>query len=63
MAAEVQKMQDAIGPKFGLLVVPFGQFTAGLFVGFYYGWKLALVILCFIPVLGASGIFLGKVTW
>ena len=49
MATEVQKVQDAIGPKLGLVVVPLGQFVTGLAVGFYFGWKLCLVIVCVLP--------------
>ena len=59
MATEVQKVQDAIGPKLGLVVVPLGQFVTGLAVGFYFGWKLCLVIVCFLPLLSVSAVAMG----
>eukprot|EP00746_Dinoflagellata_sp_MGD_P160771 gnl/MRDRNA2_/MRDRNA2_87673_c0_seq1.p1 gnl/MRDRNA2_/MRDRNA2_87673_c0~~gnl/MRDRNA2_/MRDRNA2_87673_c0_seq1.p1 ORF type:complete len:1288 (-),score=286.59 gnl/MRDRNA2_/MRDRNA2_87673_c0_seq1:202-4065(-) len=60
MQTEVQKVQDAIGQKFGLLLVPLGQFIAGLVVGLYYGWKLTLVIMCFLPFMGLSATLLAS---
>lgn len=44
MAEECHKVTDAIGPKLGLVVVPFGQMGGGFAIALYYGWKLALVI-------------------
>eukprot|EP00746_Dinoflagellata_sp_MGD_P002986 gnl/MRDRNA2_/MRDRNA2_105825_c0_seq1.p1 gnl/MRDRNA2_/MRDRNA2_105825_c0~~gnl/MRDRNA2_/MRDRNA2_105825_c0_seq1.p1 ORF type:complete len:1270 (-),score=303.55 gnl/MRDRNA2_/MRDRNA2_105825_c0_seq1:59-3868(-) len=58
MQTEVQKVQDAIGQKFGLMLVPLGQLLAGLIVGMIYGWKLTLVILCLFPLMGLSGFLL-----
>jgi hypothetical protein len=32
-----------------------GTFVGGLVVGFYFNWKLTLVILAFMPLMGISG--------
>ena len=60
MQVECAKMQEAIGVKFGLLLQPCGQFVSGIGIGFYYGWKLTLVIVCFLPVIAAGGVLLAK---
>ena len=60
MQVECGKMQEAIGQKFGLLLQPLGQFVSGLGVGFYYGWKLTLVILGFMPLIAFGGLLLAR---
>jgi len=60
MAVESGKVVDAIGPKLGLVVVPFGQFIGGMVVGLWRGWQLSLVIICFFPLMGLSAYWLSK---
>ena len=60
MAVECAKVVDAIGPKFGLVVVPLGQFVSGMVVGLVRGWQLSLVIICFLPVMALSALLIAK---
>ena len=45
----------ALGPKMGLLLQAVSTFLAGLIVGLYQGWRLALVLLGFVPLLAGVG--------
>ena len=45
----------ALGPKIGLLLQAVSTFLAGLIVGLYQGWRLALVLLGFVPLLAGVG--------
>ncbi|KAF7730808.1 Multidrug resistance protein 1 [Apophysomyces ossiformis] len=55
LAADTQIVQDGISEKFGLMVLSIGQFAAGFIVAFIKGWRLAVVMLAAVPVLGISG--------
>jgi ATP-binding cassette subfamily B (MDR/TAP) protein 1 len=45
----------ALGPKMGVLLQAVSTFVAGLVVGLYQGWRLALVLLGFVPLLAGVG--------
>ena len=45
----------ALGPKMGVLLQAVSTFFAGLIVGLYQGWRLALVLLGFAPLLAGVG--------
>ncbi|KAI7900844.1 putative ABC transporter protein [Cokeromyces recurvatus] len=66
LATDTQLIQDGISEKFGLLVMCIGQFIAGFVVAFIKGWRLAVIILATLPVLGgvggAMGYFITKYT-
>ncbi|KAI9481192.1 MAG: P-loop containing nucleoside triphosphate hydrolase protein [Benjaminiella poitrasii] len=66
LATDTQLIQDGISEKFGLLVMCVGQFVAGFIVAFVKGWRLAVVMLATLPVLGgvggAMGYFITKYT-
>eukprot|EP01138_Halocafeteria_seosinensis_P015347 gb/GECG01015663.1/.p1 GENE.gb/GECG01015663.1/~~gb/GECG01015663.1/.p1 ORF type:complete len:1320 (+),score=211.29 gb/GECG01015663.1/:1-3960(+) len=54
LAEDVATMQKAIGSHLGNAVQHSSTFIAGLIVGFVQGWKLAFVILAFMPLLAGS---------
>jgi ABC-type multidrug transport system fused ATPase/permease subunit len=45
----------ALAPKMGVLLQAISTFLAGLVVGLYQGWRLALVLLGFVPLLAGVG--------
>jgi ATP-binding cassette subfamily B (MDR/TAP) protein 1 len=55
MSDDVNKIQEGIGDKIGNFFQWFSTFVTGIVIGFIYGWKLALVILAFGPLLAISG--------
>ena len=57
MFDDVKKIQDGIGEKTGRAVESGARFIGGLIIGFYYGWKLALVILAAAPFMAISAYF------
>ncbi|KAH8096089.1 ATPase [Aureococcus anophagefferens] len=59
MAVECAKVVDAIGPKFGLVVVPWAS-SPGMVAGLVKGWQLSLVIICFLPVMALSALLIAK---
>jgi ATP-binding cassette subfamily B (MDR/TAP) protein 1 len=52
LAADTNLIQDGISEKFGILIQCFAQFTAGFVIAFVKGWRLALVLLAAMPVMG-----------
>ena len=46
-------LEDAIGGKFSLISQSIATFLAGVVLAFSLSWKMSLVLLGFIPVLGA----------
>ena len=58
--SECANIQDALGEKFGELIVTFGGFASGLVVAFYYGWQLSLVLLAVAPILVLGSFLLMK---
>ena len=59
--SDVNKIQEGIGEKMCLFFQWFSTFLTGFIVGFFYGWKLTLVILSVSPLLAISGAVMGKV--
>lgn len=55
LAEKIGKVQDGTGRKVGDLIQYVTQFVAALVVAFYLNWKLSLVLLAAIPVIGAAG--------
>ncbi|KAJ1558812.1 Multidrug resistance protein 1 [Nowakowskiella sp. JEL0078] len=55
LAQDTQLIQDGISEKAGLTIQSFAGFTTGLIVAFTKGWKLALVLLAALPILGVVG--------
>ena len=59
--SDVNKIQEGIGEKLGMIFQMVSQFFAGFIVGFVYGWQLTLVILAVSPLLAISGGVMGRV--
>ncbi|KAJ1557969.1 ATP-binding cassette, sub-B (MDR TAP), member 4, partial [Nowakowskiella sp. JEL0078] len=55
LAQDTQLIQDGISEKAGLTVQSITGFIAGMVVAFVKGWRLALVLLAALPVLGIVG--------
>eukprot|EP00298_Acanthocystis_sp_HF-20_P015907 c21313_g2_i2.p1 GENE.c21313_g2_i2~~c21313_g2_i2.p1 ORF type:complete len:1261 (-),score=558.88 c21313_g2_i2:339-4121(-) len=53
-------IQEGLSDKFATALQFLSQFLVGMIIGFIHGWKLSLVILSIIPVLGVAGYFLIK---
>ncbi|KAJ1550696.1 ATP-binding cassette, sub-B (MDR TAP), member 4, partial [Nowakowskiella sp. JEL0078] len=56
LAQDTQLIQDGISEKAGLSVQSVTGFIVALIVAFVKGWKLALVLLAALPVLGVIGV-------
>ena len=61
MVEDLNRLQDGIGEKFGMIVRFFATFIASFVVAFWYNWKLAAILSGVIPVIAALGIIFGKV--
>ncbi len=45
----------ATGQKVGLLLQAGATFASGLFIGFFFNWRLTLVLLAFVPLMVGVG--------
>lgn len=43
-----------------MIVESLVNIIASLLISFYFSWKLTLVVLCFMPLIGLSGVFQTK---
>ncbi|KAI8983617.1 P-loop containing nucleoside triphosphate hydrolase protein [Pilobolus umbonatus] len=59
LSVDTQIIQDGISEKFGIFIICIAQFVSGFVVAFVSGWKLALVMLATIPVMGVTGGLMG----
>ena len=55
MFEDVKKISNGLGEKVGVTIQAGSQFIAGMIVAFYYGWKLALVVLAALPPIAITG--------
>ena len=55
MYDDVKKIHDGIGEKVGIAVQSLAQFISGIVIALVYGWKLGLVCISLLPVIGFSG--------
>ncbi|KAG0004301.1 Multidrug resistance protein 1 [Entomortierella chlamydospora] len=60
--ADTQLIYDGIADKVGLALSSFAQFITGFVIGFTKGWKLSLVLLSAVPLIGACAVMLSKFT-
>lgn len=47
--------REAVGDKLAQIIQCGSQFVVGIIVGFAYSWKLSLVVMCLMPIIGISG--------
>ena len=57
----MNKISDGIGHKLASFQYSVAGFICGYILGFFYGWKLTLVILSLFPLIAVAGGFLGWV--
>ncbi|XP_046573597.1 ATP-dependent translocase ABCB1-like [Haliotis rubra] len=60
LAADAQVLQSTTS-QVGSILEALGTVSAALVVAFIYGWKLALTILCFMPIMIGAGIIQGRI--
>ncbi|KAJ3148525.1 hypothetical protein HDU89_004622 [Geranomyces variabilis] len=58
LAQNCSLIQSGISEKVGEGVQMLAQFVAGLIIAFIHGWKLALVTLAAVPLVGVVGVFM-----
>lgn len=51
---------QATGSQIGMIVNSLTNIGASFIIAFYFSWKLTLVIMCFLPLIGLSGAFQAK---
>ncbi|GJJ74770.1 ATP-binding cassette, subfamily B (MDR/TAP), member 1 [Entomortierella parvispora] len=62
LSSDTQLIYDGLADKVGLVLSNFTTFVAGFVIGFTKGWKLSLVLLCAVPLIGATAAFMAKYT-
>ncbi|XP_063789643.1 bile salt export pump-like [Pseudophryne corroboree] len=60
LATDASQVQGATGAQIGMIVNSLTNIGASLIISFYFSWKLSLVVLCFLPLIGLSGLFQAK---
>ncbi|KAF8981424.1 Multidrug resistance protein 1 [Entomortierella lignicola] len=60
--ADTQLIYDGIGDKVGLALSSFAQFISGFVIGFTRGWKLSLVLLSAVPLIGVCAVLMSRFT-
>ncbi|ELU18040.1 hypothetical protein CAPTEDRAFT_197681 [Capitella teleta] len=62
LATDASTVKGAAGPSAGLLTQSVSGMGTGLVIAFVFGWKLALVVVCFLPIIMASGMIQGRMS-
>ncbi|RXM29043.1 Bile salt export pump [Acipenser ruthenus] len=60
LATDASQVQGATGSQIGMIVNSLTNIGASLIIAFYFSWKLSLVVICFLPLIGLSGAFQAK---
>ncbi|KAK3108334.1 hypothetical protein FSP39_005774 [Pinctada imbricata] len=55
LATDASQVQGASGIRLGVLVTNIANMGTAMVIAFIYGWKLTLVILAFVPIIGIGG--------
>uniref|UniRef100_A0A8D3C453 ATP-binding cassette, sub-family B (MDR/TAP), member 11a n=1 Tax=Scophthalmus maximus TaxID=52904 RepID=A0A8D3C453_SCOMX len=55
LATDASMIQGATGSQIGMVIDSLTNIGASVIIAFYVSWKLTLVILCFLPLVGLSG--------
>jgi len=61
-SSDIEKIEKGIGDKVGTLVMLAAQTICCIVIGFYYSWKLTLVILACSPAIAAAAALMDKVS-
>ncbi|XP_063069028.1 bile salt export pump [Engraulis encrasicolus] len=57
LASDAAMVQGATGSQIGMIVNSITNIFASLVIAFFFSWKLTLVVVCFLPLIGLSGAF------
>ncbi|KAL0963811.1 hypothetical protein UPYG_G00313890 [Umbra pygmaea] len=60
LATDASMVQGATGSQIGMVVNSLTNIGAAMIIAFYFSWKLSLVVICFLPLIGLSGVFQAK---
>ncbi|KAI3355787.1 hypothetical protein L3Q82_004352 [Scortum barcoo] len=60
LATDASMVQGATGPQIGMIVNSLTSIGVSFIIAFYFSWKLTLLVLCFLPLIGLSGVFQAK---
>ncbi|XP_073503101.1 bile salt export pump-like [Phyllobates terribilis] len=60
LATDASQIQGATGSQIGMIVTSLTNIGASMIIAFYFSWKLSLVVLGFLPLIGLSGVFQSK---
>ncbi|XP_047226189.1 bile salt export pump isoform X2 [Girardinichthys multiradiatus] len=60
LATDASVVQGATGSQIGMIVNSLTSIGVSFIIAFYFSWKLTLVIMCFLPLIGLSGVFQAK---
>uniref|UniRef100_A0A8C5WMH7 ATP-binding cassette, sub-family B (MDR/TAP), member 11a n=1 Tax=Leptobrachium leishanense TaxID=445787 RepID=A0A8C5WMH7_9ANUR len=60
LATDASQVQGATGSQIGMIVNSVTNILASLIIAFYFSWKLSFVVLCFLPLIGFSGVLQAK---
>ncbi|PVU86637.1 hypothetical protein BB560_006631 [Smittium megazygosporum] len=60
ITSDVSLIQDGIDEKMGFMIQYISTFCSGIILAFVRGWKMALVVLCVIPLIVVSSAILSK---
>ncbi|XP_073702287.1 bile salt export pump [Garra rufa] len=60
LATDASMVQGATGSQIGMVVNSLFNIGASFIIAYYFSWKLSLVVTCFLPLIGLSGVFQAK---
>uniref|UniRef100_A0A8C1VIU6 ATP-binding cassette, sub-family B (MDR/TAP), member 11a n=1 Tax=Cyprinus carpio TaxID=7962 RepID=A0A8C1VIU6_CYPCA len=60
LATDASMVQGATGSQIGMIVNSLTNIGASFIIAYYFSWKLSLVVTCFLPLIGLSGVFQAK---
>ncbi|KAK3569006.1 hypothetical protein QTP86_021584 [Hemibagrus guttatus] len=60
LATDASMVQGATGSQIGMVVNSLTNIGASFIIAYYFSWKLSLVVTCFLPLIGLSGVFQAK---
>ncbi|RXN22977.1 bile salt export pump [Labeo rohita] len=60
LATDASMVQGATGSQIGMIVNSLTNIGASFIIAYYFSWKLSLVVTCFLPLIGLSGVFQSK---
>ncbi|XP_015214469.2 bile salt export pump-like [Lepisosteus oculatus] len=57
LASDASMVQGATGTQIGMMVNALTNIGVSIMIAFYFSWKLSLVVICFLTLIGLSGTF------